>query len=218
MHFMPIGRSLGSVGKFQLMALLSADATGSPGKLAFVNFHARDLEIPGAKLLTPQIHRDDRGWFMESYRRSSLAAVGIDTEFVQDNRSFSKRGVLRGLHFHAPGYEQSKLVQVVSGEIFDVIVDLRRDSLAFGKWLSVRLDDLTAQLLFVPRGCAHGFQVLSEGALVTYKVDREYDGAAERSLAWNTPELAIPWPIQPPELSERDAEAAGWRAAVDERA
>lgn len=183
-----------------------------------MNFKARELEIPGAKLLTPHFHRDERGWFMESYRRSSLSAAGIDTEFVQDNRSFSTQGVLRGLHFHAPGQEQAKLVQVVSGQIFDVIVDLRPDSPAFGRWLSVELDDLTAQLLFVPRGCAHGFQVLSKGALVTYKVDSEYLGSAERSLAWNTPELTIPWPIQPPVLSERDASAPGWQAAVAEGA
>lgn len=175
-------------------------------------FTCSDLSIPGVKLLTPTIHRDERGWFMESYRRSQLKEAGISAEFVQDNRSYSRRGVLRGLHFHAPGREQAKLVQVVSGRIFDVVVDLRRDSAAFGQWLGVELDDETAQLLFVPRGCAHGFQVLSEDALVTYKVDSEYDAAAERTLAWDA--LDIEWPIRPPLLSPRDREAPGWAEAL----
>ncbi len=175
-------------------------------------FTSSDLSIPGVKLLTPAIHRDERGWFMESYRRSQLKEAGISAEFVQDNRSYSRRGVLRGLHFHAPGREQAKLVQVVSGRIYDVVVDLRRDSPEFGKWLGVELDAETAQLLFVPRGCAHGFQVLSEDALVTYKVDSEYDASAERSLAWDA--LDIKWPIRPPLLSPRDREAPGWAEAL----
>lgn len=153
---------------------------------------------------------------MESYRRSALLEVGITNEFVQDNRSYSRHGVLRGLHFHAPGREQAKLVQVVSGQVYDVIVDMRPDSAGFGRWISVTLDAENAQLLFVPRGFAHGFQVLSDNALVSYKVDREYDGAAERSLVWDAPELAIPWPVTPPLLSERDANAAGWAEAVAE--
>lgn len=182
-----------------------------------VSFTSTDSEIKGAKLLTPTVHRDERGWFMESYRKSTLAEHGITAEFVQDNRSYTQRGTLRGLHFHAPNKEQAKLVQVVTGRIFDVIVDLRKDSPTFGKWQSVELDDETCQLLFVPRGCAHGFQVLSDTALVTYKVDREYDGAAERSLIWNAPELGIDWPIQPPFLSDRDQNAAGWAEALAER-
>lgn len=181
-----------------------------------VSFTVQDLEIAGAKLLTPTIHRDERGWFMESYRKSALAEHGISAEFVQDNRSFSKRGTLRGLHFHAPGKEQAKLVQAVTGRIFDVIVDLRRDSPTFGKWQAVELDDESCQLVFVPRGCAHGFQVLSETALVAYKVDSEYDGPAERSLTWDAPELGIDWPIQPPFLSERDKSAPGWKEALAE--
>ena len=181
-----------------------------------MSLSATDLSLSGAKLLTPAIHRDARGWFMESYRRSALQQLGIFAEFVQDNRSFSTHGVLRGLHFHAPGREQAKLVRVLSGRVFDVIVDLRPASETFGRWLSVELNADSAQLLFVPRGFAHGFQVLSDNALVSYKVDREYDGAAERSLVWDAPELAIPWPVTPPLLSERDANAAGWAEAVAE--
>ncbi len=176
-----------------------------------------ELGLPGVLLLTPEVHRDERGWFMESYRRSALAEAGIDSDFVQDNRSFSQRGVLRGLHYHAPGREQAKLVQVISGRIHDVVVDLRPDSPRFGDWLAVELDDEDFALLFVPRGCAHGFQVLSAAATVAYKVDREYEADAERSLAWNAPELGIDWPIDPPLLSPRDAAAAGW-AEVLERA
>lgn len=181
-----------------------------------MSFTATELELQGARLLSPQIHRDVRGWFMESYRRSALEAAGISTEFVQDNCSFSTHGVLRGLHFHAPGREQAKLVQVLSGKVFDVIVDLRPASESFGRWLSVELDAESAQLLFVPRGFAHGFQVLSDSALVSYKVDAEYDGTAERSLVWDAPELAVPWPVTPPLLSERDQNAAGWAEAVAE--
>lgn len=180
-------------------------------------FTVEKLAISGVKLLTPDIHRDERGWFMEAYRRDQLEEAGILDEFRQDNRSYSARGVLRGLHWHAPGREQAKLVQVVSGRIFDAVVDLRPDSPTFGDWLSVELDAERAQLLYVPRGFAHGFQVLSEDALVSYKVDREYDAAAERTLAWDAPELGIPWPVRPPVLSERDAGAPGFGTVLAER-
>ncbi len=169
-----------------------------------------ELSLPGVLLLSARVHRDARGWFTESYRKSALASVGIDCDFVQDNRSFSRRGVLRGLHYHAPGREQAKLVQVISGRVYDVVVDLRPGSATFGAWLAVELDGEEFAQLFVPRGCAHGFQVLSDTATVAYKVDREYEADAERSLAWNAPELGIDWPIDPPLLSPRDAAAGGW--------
>lgn len=180
-------------------------------------FTVETLALDGVKLLTPDIHRDTRGWFMEAYRRDQLTRAGIPDEFRQDNRSYSLHGVLRGLHYHARGREQAKLVQVLSGRIFDVVVDARRESATFGKWLSVELDAENGQLLYVPRGFAHGFQVVSEDALVGYKVDREYEASAERSLAWDAPELGIEWPVTPPILSDRDTVAPGWDALLNER-
>src|SRR5690625_1625914 len=180
-------------------------------------FTVEKLALDGVKLLTPDIHRDARGWFMEAYRRDQLKEAGIAAEFRQDNRSYSTRGVLRGLHYHTRGREQAKLVQVLSGRIFDVVVDARRESTTFGEWLSLELDAENGQLLYVPRGFAHGFQVVSKDALVGYKVDREYEASAERSLAWDAPELGIPWPVTPPVLSERDTAAPGWAALLNEQ-
>ncbi|HLR47001.1 MAG TPA: dTDP-4-dehydrorhamnose 3,5-epimerase [Deinococcales bacterium] len=180
-------------------------------------FTVEKLDLSGVKLLTPDIHRDARGWFMEAYRRDQLTEAGITAEFRQDNRSYSRHGVLRGLHYHVRGREQAKLVQVLSGRVFDVVVDARTDSATFGEWLTVELDADSGQLLYVPPGFAHGFQVMSEDALVGYKVDREYDAGAERSLAWDAPELGIDWPVTPPVLSDRDTAAPGWDTLIDER-
>jgi dTDP-4-dehydrorhamnose 3,5-epimerase len=170
-----------------------------------VSMTFKTLAIPGVTLVTPTLRVDSRGYFAETWRESLFAQAGLTTPFVQDNRSLSKRGVLRGLHYQTSAAPQAKLVSVALGSILDVVVDLRAGSPAFGQWLAVELTAATAQALFVPEGCAHGFQVLSDEALVTYKVSSEYDPAAERGVRWNDPQLGITWPLPDPLLSERDA-------------
>jgi dTDP-4-dehydrorhamnose 3,5-epimerase len=165
-----------------------------------------DLRLSGLKLIKPRSFEDERGFFLESYRQPLYAKAGIP-DFVQDNLSFSKKNVIRALHFQqgagqVPG--QAKLVQVLRGKIFDVAVDLRPSSLTFGQWEAVALDDLLRWQLFIPAGFAHGFCVLSEDALVQYKVSSLYDPNTERSIRWNDPDLNIAWPTKLPILSKRD--------------
>jgi dTDP-4-dehydrorhamnose 3,5-epimerase len=150
------------------------------------------------KLLQPQRFTDSRGWFAEVFNQSTFAAAGLSTHFVQDNQSFSVKGVLRGLHYQL-GKPQGKLVRVLSGHIWDVAVDLRRDSPDFGKWAGFHLKAPSStaelQLLWIPEGFAHGFLVLSDTAEVFYKTTNLYHHAGERSILWNDPTLAINWPM-----------------------
>lgn len=165
-----------------------------------------DLSLDGLKLLQPKIFHDERGFFLESYRHPLYASFGIDCEFIQDNLSFSKHGVLRGMHFQmGPG--QAKLVSVIDGEIFDVAVDIRPNSKNFKKWVGVKLNSQERKQLFIPAGFAHGFCVLSETATVSYKVNREYDPNLERSFRYDDPEIGIQWPVATPILSSKDQTA-----------
>jgi dTDP-4-dehydrorhamnose 3,5-epimerase len=160
-------------------------------------------------VLTPRFHRDERGFFTESYSKRAFAqGVGADVEFVQDNHSLSAKGVLRGLHYQLPPRAQAKLVRAAVGEIFDVAVDIRRRSPTFRQWVGVRLSAENGKQLWIPEGFAHGFLALSERAEVLYKASAYYDPQSERSLAWDDPDLAIEWPAQsPPLLSARDSAA-----------
>lgn len=171
-------------------------------------------EIPGVVILKPKVFGDQRGFFMESFnRRSWSEATGLDYDFVQDNHSRSARGVLRGLHYQIR-QPQGKLVRVVSGEVFDVAVDVRRSSATFGKWVGVRLSEENRLQFWVPPGFAHGFMVLSESADFLYKATDYYAPEHERSIIWNDPELNIEWPeIVRPELSEKDRVAPCFRDA-----
>ena len=159
--------------------------------------------LPGLVLVKLAIHGDERGFFLEMYRRDAYASVGIEVDFVQDNHSRSQRSVLRGLHFQE-GRGQAKLVHVAQGRIFDVAVDLRPDSPTFGQYESFDLDDRQHLQLFIPGGFAHGFCVVSEAADVIYKVSSYYAPDRERGLAWNDSAIAIKWPIPDPVLSDRD--------------
>ena len=159
------------------------------GKFTFTQ-----TEIPGVVVIEPQVFGDDRGYFMETYQKDQFAAAGIDKEFVQDNQSSSVKGVLRGLHFQIE-HPQSKLVRVVSGEVFDVAVDLRPDSPTYGKWEGAVLSAENRRQFFVPRGFAHGFLVLSDIAEFCYKCDDVYHPNDEGGLMWNDPEIGIEWPI-----------------------
>ena len=163
--------------------------------------------IPEVLLLEPELHEDERGFFLESYQAARYAALGLPPVFVQDNHSGSRQGVLRGLHYQVRR-PQGKLVRVVRGEVFDVAVDLRRHSATFGCWVGSRLSAENHCEVWVPPGFAHGFYAMSEYAEVLYKVTEVYERESERSLLWNDPHLAIPWPLvegRPPLLSPKDA-------------
>lgn len=165
----------------------------------------RDVELPGVAIIEPRVFEDERGFFMESYNRQELERLGIDVEFVQDNHSRSRRGVLRGLHYQL-GRPQAKLVRATVGRVFDVAVDLRRSSPTFGRWTGLELSADNKRMLFTPEGFGHGFLVLSEVAEFQYKVSDYYAPEHERGIAWDDPQLAIEWPLAgaTPVLSERD--------------
>jgi dTDP-4-dehydrorhamnose 3,5-epimerase len=164
------------------------------------------LETPltGALVLEPKVFADDRGFFLESYNEKAFQEIGIRDKFVQDNHSYSKRGVLRGLHYQVER-PQGKLVRVVSGEVLDVFVDLRRSSPTFGRWHGVKLSGENRRLAWIPPGFAHGFYVLSESAHVLYKASEFYFPELERTVLWNDPDLKINWENgEEPLLSEKD--------------
>jgi dTDP-4-dehydrorhamnose 3,5-epimerase len=157
-------------------------------------------------ILEPKVLGDSRGYFMESFNRKTLLQVGIELNFVQDNQSSSKQGVLRGLHFQNPPYAQTKLVRVLSGAILDVVVDLRRGQSTFGKYFSIELSSVNKMQLLVPKGFAHGFVVLSDQAEVFYKCDEYYQPSADGGLLFSDPAIGIDWKIKADELilSEKD--------------
>jgi dTDP-4-dehydrorhamnose 3,5-epimerase len=159
--------------------------------------------IPGLILVEPDVHRDSRGYFVETYHAEKYRAGGIDVSFVQDNHSRSAQGTIRGLHLQTRR-PQGKLVRVIEGEIFDVAVDVRRGSPTFGRWAAARLSAENFRLCYVPPGFAHGFAVLTAVAQVEYKCTDFYDPDGELGIAWNDPALAIRWPVERPVLSERD--------------
>jgi len=165
-----------------------------------------ETALPGVLIVEPKVFGDARGFFMETYQSRRMCEAGIQTTFVQDNQSRSARGVLRGLHYQF-GQPQAKLVRVIRGSVFDVCVDLRRSSPAFGNWFGVELSEDNHRQLWIPRGLAHGFYVLSEIADVFYKADDYYAPQTERTLLWDDPALGINWPFasgEKPLLSEKD--------------
>jgi dTDP-4-dehydrorhamnose 3,5-epimerase len=163
-------------------------------------------ELPGVILIEPDVHGDARGFFLETYHEQKYAQAGIRATFVQDNHSRSSRGTLRGLHFQ-DARPQGKLVRVVEGEVYDVAVDIRRGSPTFAEHVGVLLSASSFRQLYIPPNFAHGFCVTSEVAQFEYKCTDFYDPAGELAVAWDDPDLAIPWPIESPELSARDTGA-----------
>jgi dTDP-4-dehydrorhamnose 3,5-epimerase len=159
--------------------------------------------IPGVIVLGPKVFGDDRGYFLETWSRQKYEAVGIPAEFVQDNVSFSRKGVLRGLHYQHP-QSQGKLVQVMTGEVFDVALDIRVGSPTFGKAVGEILSEKNHRQMYIPPGFAHGFCVLSDTVLFSYKCTDYYHAAAEGGICWNDPDLVIDWPIREPNLSPKD--------------
>ena len=174
---------------------------------------AQSTQIPGVLIIEPTVFGDERGFFMESFNEREMRSIGIDVHFVQDNHSHSQRNVLRGLHYQIR-QPQGKLVRVVSGTVFDVGVDLRRDSPTFGKWVGVKLSAENKCMFWLPPGMAHGFSVLSDFADFLYKETDYYAPKFERSIQWNDLDLAIEWPLtDEPILSAKDARATTFREA-----
>jgi dTDP-4-dehydrorhamnose 3,5-epimerase len=161
--------------------------------------------IPGLVVVKPKVFGDHRGFFLETYSRKAFAAAGLDYDFVQDNHARSgPRGVLRGLHFQRPPSAQAKLVWVRRGAVFDVAVDLRRGSPAYGRWYGLELTEDNFLRIMIPRGFAHGYVTLTENAEFMYKVDAPYSVADDAGIAWNDPDIAVDWPVTDPILSDKD--------------
>jgi dTDP-4-dehydrorhamnose 3,5-epimerase len=173
-----------------------------------------DTEIPGVIVVEPQIHRDDRGFFLESYHEPRYREAGIQARFVQDNHSRSTLGTLRGLHGQSPN-PQGKLVRVTAGEVFDVVVDVRRGSPAYGKYLATELSAANFHQIYLPPGVLHGFLVTSEIAEFEYKCTDIFHPESDFSVAWNDPDIGIAWPIEDPILSEKDRSAPRLRDVTD---
>jgi dTDP-4-dehydrorhamnose 3,5-epimerase len=162
------------------------------------------LEIPDLMLIKPRVFGDDRGCFLELYKRSDFLNAGIREHFVQDNYSQSVKGVLRGLHYQKNPKAQGKLVSCVKGRIYDVAIDIRKGSPHYGKWAGVELTEENRYLLYLPPGFAHGFQVISDSAAVMYKCTKEYSISDDRGVIWNDPGINIVWPLKYPLLSDKD--------------
>ncbi|MCA1729819.1 MAG: dTDP-4-dehydrorhamnose 3,5-epimerase, partial [Actinobacteria bacterium] len=160
-------------------------------------------KLPGVLVFEPKVFGDERGFFMETWNEARYREVGLPACFVQDNLSFSGRGVLRGLHFQNPD-QQGKLVYVLQGEVFDVAVDIRVGSPTFGEWTALTLSSENKRQFYIPEGFGHGFLVMSETALFAYKCTAKYNARAETSVLWNDPEIGVEWPVDVPVLSERD--------------
>jgi len=192
------------------------------GKISVETCEKNGIEIEGLKVITPTVFGDDRGYFMETYNKNDMIEAGIPYEFVQDNQSASKKGVLRGLHFQKE-FPQDKLVRVIKGEVYDVAVDLRQGSKTFGMWYGVRLSEDNKKQFFIPKNFAHGFIVLSDHAEFCYKCTDFYHPNDEGGLLWNDPDIGVDWPL--PEgmtyddltLSDKDKVWGGIEAYKAER-
>ena len=174
-----------------------------------LKFKAKNMElvkttIDGLLIIKPDVFKDERGYFFESYNKERFAKAGLNMDFVQDNESKSDKGVLRGLHFQKPPYAQGKLVRVIKGSVMDVAVDLRKGSPTYGKWESVVLTEENKLQFWIPEGFAHGFVALEDNTIFNYKCTNVYNKESEGSILWNDPDINISWNIDNPILSEKD--------------
>lgn len=166
----------------------------------------KETQLPGVFILEPTVYHDNRGYFLESFNKRLLEQIGINIDFIQDNQSLStEAGVIRGLHYQLNPMAQTKLVRVCSGAIFDVIVDIRKNSATFGKWISIILSEENKRQVLIPKGFAHGFCTLVPHTNVFYKVDEYYSPEHDRGIIWNDPDIGIDWPISKPILSAKDS-------------
>jgi len=170
-----------------------------------VSFEFIPTSLEGVLRIKPFVYEDERGIFLETYRSSAFEAAGLGLDFVQQNHSRSHMGVLRGLHYQRPPYGQAKLIRVIRGRVWDVVVDLRSDSASYGRWEGHTLYAQDGCLLYVPEGFAHGFLALEEGSELLYACSAEYRPESEAGVRWNDPELSIPWPLREVIVSARDA-------------
>lgn len=168
-------------------------------------FEFTNLAIPDVVLVTPKVFPDNRGYFMESFKASDFGRANLPVNFTQDNFSFSRKGVIRGLHYQNNPKAQGKLVSVLRGSVWDVAIDIRRNSPTFMKWVAKELDDNNHYMLYIPPGFAHGFVTLSEDVNLLYKCTNEYDAHADAGIRWNDPDIAVTWPINKPVVSEKDS-------------
>lgn len=171
--------------------------------------------LPGLLIIEPDIFQDTRGYFMEIFQQEKYSGIGVNTQFIQDNESKSEQGVIRGLHYQLNPFAQAKLVRVVEGSVFDVAVDLRKGSPTYGQWYGIELNGNTKKQLFIPRGFAHGFSVLSETAVFSYKCDNLYNKESERGIKFDDHSLKIDWKISIREqkVSEKDKNAPSFNEA-----
>tara|TARA_B100001250_G_scaffold154261_1_gene132572 strand:+ start:2946 stop:3488 length:543 start_codon:yes stop_codon:yes gene_type:complete len=164
--------------------------------------------IEGLLVIKPKVFGDDRGCFFESWSKRAYQEIGLDLDFVQDNQSLSKKGVLRGLHFQNPPYAQGKLVRVIKGSVIDVAVDIRKESITYGQHVSVKLTEKNMKTFWIPPGFAHGFVTLEDDTIFSYKCTEVYHQNAEGSLLWNDSDLNISWGVKEPLVSEKDKDAS----------
>ena len=169
----------------------------------------KETTIPGVWIIEPKVFTDQRGYFFEAFKQEEFDSIVGGVRFVQDNESRSTKGVLRGLHYQLAPYAQSKLVRVIKGRVLDVAVDIRRESPTYGRYVAVELSDENKRQLFIPQGFAHGFHVLSDEAIFTYKVDNIYAPQHEASIRWNDETLGIEWPIDPDKVITSAKDLAG---------
>jgi dTDP-4-dehydrorhamnose 3,5-epimerase len=163
-----------------------------------------ETKLKGVYVIKPKVFEDERGYFYESFNRSIFESAGIHTEFVQDNQSLSQKGVLRGLHFQLPPHAQGKLVRVITGSVFDVALDIRKNSETYGQWFGIELNESNKWMMYIPEGFAHGFATLKDNTIFSYKCTNFYNKASEDCILWNDPQIAINWGVDNPMLSEKD--------------
>ena len=167
-------------------------------------FSFKSLSIPEVILVEPKVFSDVRGYFLESFKASDFLLKNIPSSFVQDNLSFSRQDVIRGMHFQKKPKEQGKLVSVIKGRVLDVAVDLRKESPTFMKWIAVELSDKQHNMLYIPEGFAHGFLSLTDEVYLAYKCTKEYDSRLDAGVRWDDPDIGIEWPVNKPVVSEKD--------------
>jgi len=167
-----------------------------------------ETKLKGVYIIEPKVFGDERGWFMESYSKRVFEEAGITADFVQDNHSFSRdKGTLRGLHYQLNPYSQAKMLRCTRGEIFDVAVDVRKNSPNYAKWVGVRLSEENHKAIFIPRGFLHGFITLTDNVEVQYKADNFYEKSSEGSVLWSDAQIGVEWPTEPKILSDKDKNA-----------